>query len=320
MLGALVLAVGAVLVATTYADAHNQGARYIAGCVTVLVGAILLGLGLFRRRAPAATARSDHRPIPPAAARPASTVVPPRPSTSPPPRRASSVALVLTPAGGNTLASIDVGQLLSVGELVLGRGSDCDIVLQHDTISRRHAKMRLTDDGGLLVEDLGSANGTWHKGVRIGEANVGPGDALAFGTLAYRLETTAPGVEHPPAAKPPLANTSRSGWLLSGFDSSGQVVQIVFDPDIDASTGTPALTRWTIGRAFGQVDHVVSDPSISSRHACIRYAPSKGLQISDLGSANGTRLDARLIGGSFESLEGVRQIAFGDVILRLSRT
>lgn len=44
--------------------------------------------------------------------------------------------------------------------MVIGRASDqCDLVVAHPTVSRRHAKLSLAGDA-LLLEDLGSTNGT----------------------------------------------------------------------------------------------------------------------------------------------------------------
>lgn len=46
------------------------------------------------------------------------------------------------------------------GGMVIGRASDqCDLVVAHPTVSRRHARLSLTGDA-LMLEDLGSTNGT----------------------------------------------------------------------------------------------------------------------------------------------------------------
>lgn len=43
----------------------------------------------------------------------------------------------------------------------VGRGEQADVRLNHDTISRLHLRVTLVSPGAYLVEDLGSANGTW---------------------------------------------------------------------------------------------------------------------------------------------------------------
>ncbi|HEY1275715.1 MAG TPA: FHA domain-containing protein, partial [Thermoleophilaceae bacterium] len=75
-------------------------------------------------------------------------------------------------------------------DLILGRGPDCDCVLSHPTVSRRHARLRRRG-GAWLLTDLGSTNGTGLNGWRVGEeVEVRPGDRVSFGGARFRL--TAP--------------------------------------------------------------------------------------------------------------------------------
>ncbi len=54
-----------------------------------------------------------------------------------------------------------------VEAMVLGRHSEqCDLVVAHGSLSRRHARLRLSD-GRLTIEDLGSTNGTIVDGMRL---------------------------------------------------------------------------------------------------------------------------------------------------------
>ena len=70
-----------------------------------------------------------------------------------------------------------------VGErgIVLGRGARCDVVVAHDTVSRRHATIR-RDDTGCHVTDLDSTNGTWIHGRRARpEQTIRRGDQILLG-------------------------------------------------------------------------------------------------------------------------------------------
>jgi pSer/pThr/pTyr-binding forkhead associated (FHA) protein len=61
--------------------------------------------------------------------------------------------------------------------MVIGRAADqCELVLAHGTVSRRHARVRLLADA-LQIEDLGSTNGTTVNG-----AALRPGAAVPLGT------------------------------------------------------------------------------------------------------------------------------------------
>ncbi|GAA5041852.1 hypothetical protein HNP84_002279 [Thermocatellispora tengchongensis] len=69
---------------------------------------------------------------------------------------------------------------------VVGRGSACDLVLADLTVSRVHAELRREEDGGWMLIDLGSLNGTRLNGWRlVGPARVRPGDEISFGDCAF---------------------------------------------------------------------------------------------------------------------------------------
>ena len=88
-------------------------------------------------------------------------------------------------------------EILVEGELTLGRLSTLDGALSADRgISRNHARLWRGDDGGLLVEDAGSANGTFVNGARIAAPQrLREGDALQIGssvfTVAVRVQRGA---------------------------------------------------------------------------------------------------------------------------------
>lgn len=51
----------------------------------------------------------------------------------------------------------------------IGRGMDNDLVIQSPFVSRRHAVL-LSSPAGHAIQDLGSKNGTWVNGIRLGRA------------------------------------------------------------------------------------------------------------------------------------------------------
>jgi pSer/pThr/pTyr-binding forkhead associated (FHA) protein len=78
------------------------------------------------------------------------------------------------------------------GVTVIGRNPDCDLSIPTDEISRRHAELRPSQDG-VMVEDLGSANGTFVNDRRITRELIRHGDELRFDQLRFQL--IAPGRE-----------------------------------------------------------------------------------------------------------------------------
>jgi len=75
------------------------------------------------------------------------------------------------------------GRIIQVSKsyYLMGRHSGCDILLRDSTISRQQARLE-RDGESVTIEDLGSANGTWVNGVRIGRKTLRPGDEIALGT------------------------------------------------------------------------------------------------------------------------------------------
>jgi pSer/pThr/pTyr-binding forkhead associated (FHA) protein len=72
---------------------------------------------------------------------------------------------------------------------VVGRSSKCDIVIDHPSVSRRHAEIRVTHKG-VLVLDLGSLNGTCVDDEPVHQRQVIPGQKLRFGDVTVVLAST----------------------------------------------------------------------------------------------------------------------------------
>lgn len=69
------------------------------------------------------------------------------------------------------------------GPWTIGRGPDCRLVIDADTVSRAHAELRRVAVGRLEIRDLGSTNGTWVNGWRVGRATIAPGDDVRLGDV-----------------------------------------------------------------------------------------------------------------------------------------
>ncbi len=79
---------------------------------------------------------------------------------------------------------------------LVGRKEDCDLRLDHKSVSKLHCVIVKTD-GLLLVRDLGSTNGTRVNGQRVRRAALLPNDKL---TIAfYSFSVNLGGAELPPS-------------------------------------------------------------------------------------------------------------------------
>ena len=97
------------------------------------------------------------------------------------------------PEGRKFGFNLKFGKLLEKREgLVIGRDFECDGVLSHSTVSRRHARLVLADNI-LQIEDLGSTNGTAIDGAVVAAGALRPlhmGAKLRIGDieLAFRFD------------------------------------------------------------------------------------------------------------------------------------
>ena len=133
--------------------------------------------------------------------------------------RAALPKFVLRGVSGPTL-----GKTFAVTSgAVIGRQPDCDIPIAADEISRHHVRLKVTADG-VLVEDLGSANGTFVGNQRISQPTLlKPGEELRLDTIRFQL--IAPGMDarqqsaavrpEPAAAAAPAAKGGNTGlWIV----------------------------------------------------------------------------------------------------------
>lgn len=70
---------------------------------------------------------------------------------------------------------------------ILGRDANCDIVLEHEGVSRQHARIYQDPFGRWIVEDLDSRNGTLVDGKRIQARAITPGQEIAVSVFALTL-------------------------------------------------------------------------------------------------------------------------------------
>jgi ABC-type multidrug transport system ATPase subunit/pSer/pThr/pTyr-binding forkhead associated (FHA) protein len=148
--------------------------------------------------------------------------------------------------------------------VVLGRGPEGGLPVDSERASRRHARVE-PYNGGYRVVDLGSKNGTFVNGEPVrGPRDLVSGDRITLGGETLRFVW---------------------GRATRMAESHLPVVGTQVLP-LDAA-------RLTIGRDEGN-DLVLDDPNVSRFHAELRVEGER-VEIADLGSANGTYVDGRLV-------------------------
>jgi pSer/pThr/pTyr-binding forkhead associated (FHA) protein len=77
---------------------------------------------------------------------------------------------------------------LAGGVIMIGRSADCQLILDDDYVSTRHARVVATPNG-IYVEDLGSTNGTYVNGQRItAPTTITLADSVRIGKTMMKLE------------------------------------------------------------------------------------------------------------------------------------
>ena len=143
---------------------------------------------------------------------------------------------------------------LDDGVTIVGRRPDCDIRIPLLYVSRKHCRFIRKEDQ-TVVQDLGSANGTFLNSERIMEAVVSPGDKVGVGSVTFTIQidgepseigqtavpTTAGkkatrDMEQASPAQAGISETDTSEQLPS-FDGSGSHEEPLSDFDIDEILG-----------------------------------------------------------------------------------
>ncbi|HEX8435903.1 FHA domain-containing protein [Archangium sp.] len=237
------------------------------------------------------------------------------------------------------------------GELKIGRQEGTnDLVLTEGGVSRRHA--RFFEEGGkVLVEDVGSANGTFVDGTRItGMTPLTPKSQVVLGDYEMRLKAAGrpatasgarkaakPAGEEPealgegnsratramPAAKRPAPGPGGPSALAKRPRPApaGAAAEGAGPPVLKGLTGPwanqkfPVKGKLVVGRQ-APATVLLEDDSVSRKHAEVEATP-QGVVLRDLGSANGTLLNGEPVGPQEVVLQPGDIITFGMVELVL---
>jgi two-component system response regulator AtoC len=107
--------------------------------------------------------------------------------------------------GGNARAVLRPG-----GVVEIGRGDGCQLVIDHGSVSRVHARLRANEDGTIDIEDLGSTNGVRVAATRIAKnerVTLRPADAIQVGSAMLVVRS------------PQLPTTEGSAQSATSFES-----------------------------------------------------------------------------------------------------
>jgi Domain of unknown function (DUF4388)/FHA domain len=174
--------------------------------------------------------------------------------------------------------------LAQSGDLVIGRSSGLDLVLIEDMVSRKHARITLAS-GGITIADLGSTNGTFVNGEKVGQAQLKEGDRILIGTSILKLVARTAGAITPFDAKSAQQDLERSAAAhekkqgkrtgVQGRLEEVPLVDLLQLLSTSKKTGAIAITGYRSGRVHLRAGNVVSavidaDPTLPPKKALYR--------------------------------------------------
>jgi pSer/pThr/pTyr-binding forkhead associated (FHA) protein len=176
------------------------------------------------------------------------------------------------------------------GEPVVCGRARGDLVFPDDaTVSPEHARFTRRD-GGAVVEDLGSVNGTFLR--LTGPRAVGPGDELRLGRQLLRVD---------PVPRPSGGGAARP-WGSPDPGYRTRLVQLLDGGGVGEVFPLRAGEN-SVGREVGDVAFP-GDRYVSARHARLEVSDA-GITVADVGSSNGT----------YVRIGGPTPVAAGDQLL-----
>ncbi len=196
------------------------------------------------------------------------------------------------------------GLMLTKPRTVLGRGEECDIVLEGETVSRQHCEIIVW--GTTYVLQDSSRNGTYVNGERVSQAQLRDGDQVRVGQNTLLVHLTSTVNTSMISSKPTLPHK-----IPPAIELKPHIVVKGLEEGVTQPFGED---RITIGRRSDS--HIALDAdNISRQHIAIERRGEQYF-VCDLGSANGTYLnDQRIDSGQLNDGDHLR---IGNFIMTVS--
>ncbi len=192
-----------------------------------------------------------------------------------------------------------------------GRGQDNEIVINHPTVSERHGIIQPIGDQTVRIIDFDSLNGVLLEGQRIANSLLAIGDIVQVGEIRVLIRSWSN------QRADALFSIQPTRHLVQPHRVYREVFTLVVLDGADRGKTVPIpIGRHTIGRLPGN-DIVLSDSSISNRHAVLSYSETGELRIDDCASRNGVSRNGR--SKPSLRLKAGDIIQLGDVFLQLSQ-
>ena len=190
----------------------------------------------------------------------------------------------------------------------IGRSSNNDIYIPEQHVSRQHAVINYRE-GVFLINDLGSANGTFVNDERITEPYpLFSGDVIRLYVPMMTFSATVTEEEK--------SRAEESGTLITAAVSTGHGNLVITSGPQEGHNIPLLLKEITVGRATSNAvwEIGLQDQSVSRPHAKLKYQEETWI-LYDLGSSNGTKINNTPVTEQGRPLRDGDIITFGQTLV-----
>jgi pSer/pThr/pTyr-binding forkhead associated (FHA) protein/S1-C subfamily serine protease len=194
--------------------------------------------------------------------------------------------------------------------MLVGRLPECDVQVEDENVSRRHAHLECADNGQVTLRDLGSRNGSWVNDRQIDAAvQLENGDLVRFGDVTFTFRSLASRISE--ASSETVAIPKEMLQQASNATITWQVsAPLTLVRGDGAEFGVNRSL--TLGREASNDISLPNDANLSQHHA--RFDLREGrLFVADLKSRNGTWVNGKRISVPVFLNHGDRVLVGGTV-------
>ncbi len=221
------------------------------------------------------------------------------------------------------IAGDAVGEWIEVDDtLFIGRhASDLGRLSEDEEISRQHARIAFEARGGYSIEDLGSSNGTFVNGLRIGAPQLlAVGDSIEVGATTLVVRSI---VGAPTADEPEIDATGAAATVFGRVPPASEPVPAAPEPEpLEPQSGTdaPASGEPPVDPT-GEAATVFGRVTPASEDAGPARSPAQSAELGHEPEPAGGTVAPRLhvaLEVDFEGREATVRVGSDDSVIRLT--
>ncbi|RAL22322.1 hypothetical protein DL240_10760 [Lujinxingia litoralis] len=191
---------------------------------------------------------------------------------------------------------------LTQNETVIGRGEDCHFIIDHRSISQKHAKIVREKNGAYKIVDLNSKNGVKVSGETYRATHLKRGDVIELGHVKFRF--VEPGENY--VFTPPSASLAGGQEFAPAAGSTGPNKLVVF------GGGLVVAALLAVGAIFalgGDKESPAGAPAVDAQVQAEAAREIAELEVN----AGDDRIDAAVASARGDYEEGKLQRAIGKL-------